>query len=131
MFIKIGSGDPQILPRSLAPFPQLSAPPHSSQHAYVNIHTGLPTSLACTISPEACRKTLRDLPVDPRQLFGPAAQQTLERSVQAKLTDSSLQTWGEFHHLAYSTDSSLGAINCRVLSFQQAQWIVVGASLSI
>ncbi len=32
---------------------------------------------------EACRKTLRDLPVVPGQLFGPAAQQTLERSVQA------------------------------------------------
>ncbi len=35
---------------------------------------------------EACRKTLRDLPVVPGQLFGPAAQQTLERSVQANQT---------------------------------------------
>ncbi len=35
---------------------------------------------------EACRKTLRDLPVVPRQLFGPAAQQTLESSVQANQT---------------------------------------------
>ncbi|XP_049437342.1 uncharacterized protein LOC125891834 [Epinephelus fuscoguttatus] len=31
---------------------------------------------------EACRKTLRTLPVIPGQMFGPAAQQALERSVQ-------------------------------------------------
>ncbi|KAL1246686.1 hypothetical protein QQF64_034383 [Cirrhinus molitorella] len=35
---------------------------------------------------EACRKTLRDLSVVPGQLFGPASQQTLERSVQANQT---------------------------------------------
>ncbi|ROL53493.1 hypothetical protein DPX16_0047 [Anabarilius grahami] len=35
---------------------------------------------------EACRKTLRDLPVVPRQLFGPAVQQMLEHSVQVNQT---------------------------------------------
>jgi hypothetical protein len=35
---------------------------------------------------EACRRTLRDLPVVPGQLFGPAAQETLERSVQVNQT---------------------------------------------
>ncbi|KAI7807002.1 putative disrupted in schizophrenia 1 protein-like [Triplophysa rosa] len=35
---------------------------------------------------EVCRRTLRDLPVVPGQLFGPAAQQTLERSVQVNQT---------------------------------------------
>ncbi|KAI7806468.1 putative disrupted in schizophrenia 1 protein-like [Triplophysa rosa] len=35
---------------------------------------------------KACRRTLRDLPVVPGQLFGPAAQQTLERSVQVNQT---------------------------------------------
>ncbi|KAL7403275.1 hypothetical protein ABVT39_027118, partial [Epinephelus coioides] len=35
---------------------------------------------------EACRKTLRTLPVIPGQMFGPAAQQAFERSVQLGLT---------------------------------------------
>ncbi len=35
---------------------------------------------------DTCRKTLRDLPVIPGQLFGPAAQETLERSVQMNKT---------------------------------------------
>lgn len=35
---------------------------------------------------EVCRRTLRDLPVVPGQLFGPAAQQTLERCVQVNQT---------------------------------------------
>lgn len=39
---------------------------------------------------ETCRKTLRDLPVIPGQLFGPAAQETLEHSVQMNKTRQEL-----------------------------------------
>jgi len=39
---------------------------------------------------EACRRTLRDLPVVPGQLFGPAAQQTLEQSIQTNKTRQQL-----------------------------------------
>ncbi len=45
-----------------------------------------------TLSPlsETCRKTLRDLPIIPGQLFGPAAQETLERSMQMNKTRQEL-----------------------------------------
>ncbi len=46
--------------------------------------------LAQSLSSETCRKTLRDLPVVPGQLFGPAAQETLERSVQMNKTRQEL-----------------------------------------
>ncbi len=39
---------------------------------------------------ETCRKTLHDIPVVPGQLFGPAAQETLEHSVQMNKTRQEL-----------------------------------------